>query len=55
MGVASPMFTRKIEPSVDALVSQVRSQAAPAAPKLTLPPDTARNPAAGRAVEESRR
>ena len=29
MGVASPLFTRRIEPAADALVRQVRAQAAP--------------------------
>jgi len=42
MGVASPMFTRTIEPSVEALVQQVRShqQVAPApsgVPAVTAP------------------
>jgi NADH-quinone oxidoreductase subunit M len=38
MGVASPLYTRTIEPSVDALVQHVRSRArvAPAEPSLAL-------------------
>ena len=39
MGVASPAFTRRIEPSADALVRQVRQQAAPVrAAGQALPP-----------------
>jgi NADH-quinone oxidoreductase subunit M len=36
MGVASPMFTRSIEPSVEAMLARVRSRApaAPSAPAL---------------------
>jgi hypothetical protein len=36
MGVASPLFTRKIEPSVSLLVRQVRGQMTPA--YVTAPP-----------------
>ncbi|HSD66834.1 MAG TPA: NADH-quinone oxidoreductase subunit M [Vicinamibacteria bacterium] len=39
MGIASPAFTRRIEPSADALVRQVRQQAAPVrAAGQALPP-----------------
>jgi NADH-quinone oxidoreductase subunit M len=42
MGVASPMFTRLIEPSADALVRTVREQAPAARPGAVAPPTTAR-------------
>ena len=46
MGVASPAFTRRIEPSADALVRQVRARTAPVrvavAPVAPAPPSPAR-------------
>jgi NADH-quinone oxidoreductase subunit M len=38
MGVASPLFTRSIEPSVDALIRQVRAQTAPSGATPQAPP-----------------
>ncbi len=38
MGVASPVFTRRIEPSVDALVRQVRERSSPVRAAETVPP-----------------
>jgi NADH-quinone oxidoreductase subunit M len=37
MGVASPAFTRRIEPAADALVRQVRERAQPVRAADTLP------------------
>ena len=48
MGIASPYFTRSIEPSVDALVEQVRRHRGAAAPALAADADRAR-PAGGAA------
>ena len=48
MGVASPVFTRTIEPSVEALVQQVRGhQQAPAARAPGLAPSASRPSAPG--------
>ncbi|MFI5183286.1 MAG: NuoM family protein [Vicinamibacteria bacterium] len=44
MGVASPIFTRKIEPSVDALISHVRSHGE--RPPAAVPPDAVLAPRA---------
>jgi NADH-quinone oxidoreductase subunit M len=46
MGVASPFFTRSIEPSVDNLLRQVRQQAGPA-PVASPPPEAAPAPPGG--------
>jgi NADH-quinone oxidoreductase subunit M len=65
MGVASPAFTRRIEPSVDALVRQVREQTQPvrtatlarpaaAAPPAADAPSTGVRPAAGEVAEVRR-
>ena len=65
MGVASPAFTRRIEPSVDALVRQVREQTQPvrtatlarptaAAPPAADAPSTGARPAAGEVAEVRR-
>jgi hypothetical protein len=54
MGLASPLFTRRIEPAADALVRRVRAQTQPAA---TASAPEARTVAAGAAfsAEEVRR
>jgi NADH-quinone oxidoreductase subunit M len=44
MGVASPVFTRKIEPSVEALVAQVRSQTQVPTRPAPPPRDAAQGP-----------
>jgi hypothetical protein len=36
MGIASPLFTRSIEPTVDALVRSVRAQLRQAAPVVAV-------------------
>jgi NADH-quinone oxidoreductase subunit M len=53
MGVASPMFTKKIEPTVEAIIFQVKSRTPRPAPMP--PPDTARTKPRGPVVEEARR
>jgi len=53
MGVASPMFTKKIEPTVEAIIFQVRSRTPRPAP--VSPPDAARTQPTVSAVEEARR
>jgi hypothetical protein len=53
MGVASPMFTKRIEPSVEALIFQVKSRTPRPAP--APPPDAARTRPPVSAVEEARR
>ena len=50
MGVASPVFTRKIEPSIEALVGQVRSQTQIQQPR-PLPPLPPRDAAEGPRVQ----
>jgi NADH-quinone oxidoreductase subunit M len=46
MGVASPAFTRRIEPSVDALVRQVRERTQPVRTATSAPPAAAARPRA---------
>jgi NADH-quinone oxidoreductase subunit M len=53
MGVASPMFTKKIEPSVEALILQVKSRTPRPAP--TPPPDAAQAQPPASTVREARR
>jgi NADH-quinone oxidoreductase subunit M len=47
MGVASPLFTRKIEPSVDALVARMKASRAASAALVAPPPAAAAAAAAG--------
>jgi NADH-quinone oxidoreductase subunit M len=55
MGVASPLFTRRIEPAADALVLRVRQQTEPvAAAGLTPPPPPTAGDAAGDGEEVRR-
>jgi NADH-quinone oxidoreductase subunit M len=48
MGVFSPYFTRRIEPSVDALVLRVQQKARASAPALAAAPPAAPSPSVGR-------
>jgi hypothetical protein len=51
MGIASPLFTRRIEPAADALVRQVRERTATPEPATAaLPPGQAGGAASARAA-----